>query len=198
LLGPVHLAIGERQIPVDAWPRRAARSLLLMLLTTPGHRLPRAQAIDLLSPDIPPPAALNALGVALHALRRVLEPELRSGHASAYVETAGDVIALRSDAELWVDVDAFEAALVRAGASLPAERGAGLREAVALYGGDLLADEPYDDWPMARRDRLRRAWRRAVLDLTDHELATGCPLAAVPGWSGCWRQTPPTRRHTAP
>ncbi len=172
LLGPVRLAVGKRSIPDRAWPRRAARALLLLLLATPGHRLPRDRVLDLLWPEAPPEAAQNALRVALHALRRVLEPNLRAGRGSAYVEVAGDAVALRSGTELWVDSDAFEAALARAGATSPPERAAVLREALALYGGDLLADEPYADWPVVRRERLRRAWRRAVLDLAELELAS--------------------------
>ena len=145
LLGPVHLAVGDRTIPAQVWPRRSARTLLLLLLATPGHRLPRDRVLDLLWPEASQEAALNALRVALHTLRRVLEPDLRSGRASAYVESASDAIALPSGNELWVDVDTFEAALDRARAAAPPERPALLRRALELYGGDLLADEPDAD-----------------------------------------------------
>ncbi|MDP9366386.1 MAG: winged helix-turn-helix domain-containing protein, partial [Chloroflexota bacterium] len=164
LLGPVRLAVGDRPIPDVAWPRRTARAVLLLLLTAPGHRLPRERVLDLLWPESPPAAAANALGVALHALRRVLEPDLAAGRPSAYVVAAGDAVALRPEPGLWVDADAFEATLMRAGAMPAAERAAVLREALALYGGELLADEADGDWPVARRERLRRAARRATLD----------------------------------
>ena len=95
LLGSVRLAVGDRLIPDHAWRRRSARALFLLLLTTPGHRLPRDRVLDLLWPESPPDSALNALRVALHALRRVLEPELRAGRESAYVDSRADAIALR-------------------------------------------------------------------------------------------------------
>ncbi len=180
LLGPVRLTVGDRALPDQAWPRRSARSLLLLLLATPGHRLPRDRALDLLWPEASPEAALNALRVTLHALRRVLEPDLLSGRASAYVESSGDAVGLRPLSTLWVDVDAFEAALARGEVAHPPERTAVLREALVLYSGDLLADEHDADWPRARRERLRRAWRHAVLDLAELELAASHPLAAVP------------------
>ncbi|MDP9355998.1 MAG: tetratricopeptide repeat protein [Chloroflexota bacterium] len=180
LLGPVRLAVGDRTIPDLVWPRRSARALLLLLLATPGHRLPRDRLLDLLWPDAAPETARPALRVALHALRRVLEPDLQAGRASAYVESSGDAVALCSGTELWVDVAVFEAALARVDVTPPAERLALLRDALALYGGDLLADEPDADWPVARRERLRRAWRHAVLDLVELELGTGHPLAALP------------------
>lgn len=102
LLGPVRLAVGDRVIPDHAWPRRSARALLLLLLATPGHRLPRDRVLDLLWPDATQQAALRALRVALHALRRVLEPGLRAGRESAYVQSRGDAIALRPNVELWL------------------------------------------------------------------------------------------------
>ena len=178
LLGSVRLAVGDRPIPEGAWPRRTARSLLLLLLATPGHRLPRDRVLDLLWPAAAPATARNALYLALAALRRVLEPGLRAGRASAYVAVEGEVIGLRADPAPWVDADAFEAALAARAASAAARRES-LRAALALYGGDLLADEPYADWPAARREELREARRRAALELADLELAAGRPADAV-------------------
>ncbi|MDQ3779915.1 MAG: NB-ARC domain-containing protein, partial [Chloroflexota bacterium] len=179
LLGPVRLSVGERAIPDDTWQRRKARAILLLLLATPGHRLPRDRVLDFLWPDVPADSALNAFHVALHALRRVLEPELRSGRESAYVESGSDAVALRSGIGLWVDVDIFEVALAGVGVAALAERPAMLREALALFGGDLLAEEPDADWSVARREKLRRAWRRAVLDLAELDLERR-PLESVP------------------
>ncbi|MDQ4099643.1 MAG: winged helix-turn-helix domain-containing protein [Chloroflexota bacterium] len=176
LLGPVQITVGDRPVPDEAWPRRSARALLRLLLATPGHQLARDQVLDLLWPDATPKTALTALYVALHALRRVLEPDLRSGRASAYVEVAGDVIRLRPEAVGWVDVDAFDIEL--RGAVGP-DRRERLAAALALYAGDLLADEPYADWLVPRREWLRRAWRGAVLDLAELELADH-PLAVLP------------------
>ena len=176
LLGETRLILGDRPIPDNAWPRRAMRSLLLLLLTTPGHRLPRDQVIDQLWPDASPKTALNALYVSLHGLRRVLEPTLRTGRDSAYLELVGDVVRLRPEAIDWIDVEVFLAALGSPGAVNQREQ---LAAALSLYTGDLLADEPYVDWPIARRQHLRSAWRDAVLTFADLECAAGQPLHAV-------------------
>ncbi len=179
LLGRVRLAVGDRPIPDTAWPRRTARSLLLLLLATPGHRLPRDRVLDLLWPEASPKTALNALYVALSGLRSVLEPGRPVGRASAYVEVGAEVVGLWSDPGLWVDADAFEATLAAAGGATATARRDALRRALALYGGDLLADEPYADWPVARRERLRRGWRRAVLDLAELEVEANEPLTTT-------------------
>ena len=178
LLGSVRLAVGDRVIPDHAWTRRNARALLLLLLATPRHRLPRDRVLDLLWPEAPPETALNALRVALHTLRRVLEPDLRDGRASAYIER-GNAVALRDEIDLWVDADIFETSLAGAAAAPIAERPAMLRRALALYEGDLLADELDADWPVARREQLRRRWRDAVLSLARMDLERAS-LESVP------------------
>ncbi|HEV2072934.1 MAG TPA: tetratricopeptide repeat protein [Thermomicrobiales bacterium] len=179
LLGPVRIAVGNRVIPDHAWPRRSARALLLLLLITPGHRLPRDRVLDLLWPERAPESAHGALRVALHTLRRVLEPDLRAGGESAYVESRGDAVALRSGIALSIDLEVFEATAIRAGTAALADRPVMLHEALALFGGDLLEDEPYTDWSAEPRERLRRTWRRAVLELAELELER-CPLQSVP------------------
>lgn len=178
LLGPVRLAVQDREIPDQAWPRRNARALLLLLLASPGNRLSRDRITDLLWPDVSPESALTALRVSLHALRRVLEPGLKVGRDSAYVQSRATIISIRPDVELWIDVVEFESALSEA-ATTPVVRPSKLREALALYGGDLLADDLDAEWTVARRERLRQAWRRAALDLAELERGRG-PLASVP------------------
>src|SRR3712207_5436648 len=90
LLGRVRLAVGERTLPDQAWSRRSARALLLLLLATPGHELTRDQVLDRLWPESAPDAAADALYQALRVLRRVLEPDLSGGRGrdSTYVQAS--------------------------------------------------------------------------------------------------------------
>jgi predicted ATPase/DNA-binding SARP family transcriptional activator len=176
----VEIAVGEREISERQWSGRLPRMLLLLLLATPGHRLPRDRVLDLLWPEAEPEAALNALYKALHSVRRTLEPDLKAGRGSAYVATRGETIGLVPVPGTWVDADEFDATLARADTLSPAERRPTLRAALNLYSGDLLSDEPYADWPVARREALRQARERATLALAALELEAGEPLATVP------------------
>lgn len=180
MLGSFRLVVDDRTIPDRAWPRRAARSLLLLLLVTPGRRLPRDRVLDLLWPDATPGSAEQSLRKAVHALRRVLEPELRSGRASAWLKVGAESIALLDHAGLWIDTEAFEANLASARSAPAHATRSGLRDALALYGDDLLVDDAYTEWLDAPRDRLRVQYRRAVLDLAALDLQAGEPLATVP------------------
>jgi hypothetical protein len=61
LLGGLRVSVGSRSIGEEEWHLRKARSLITVLALSPGHRLHREQAMELLWPDLHPKAALNNL-----------------------------------------------------------------------------------------------------------------------------------------
>ena len=150
--------------------------MLLLLLTHPPHRLARDRVLDLLWPDAPPDTANASLRKAVHTLRRVLEPALLSGPASAYIEVAGEMIGLRAEVDWLIDVDRFELAVAEASLPVPDQR-ARLRAALSLYPGHLLAEEPAADWILPRREALRQVRREAILSLATLDIDHGDPLA---------------------
>ena len=180
LLGKVRISVGDRLISDDAWSLRSARSVLLLLLITRGHAMPKERALDILWPEADPDVSRNALYKALHLLRRVLEPDLASARKSAYIETRGAMIGISPDVDIWVDADACETALRQAMLATGDERRIRLREAVGLYGGELLPTDTYEDWPVARREALQHAWEGAVLNLAAIDLEANEPQASVP------------------
>ncbi|HEY0414895.1 MAG TPA: AAA family ATPase, partial [Gaiellaceae bacterium] len=138
LLGGFAARLDGAAVEPNAWRLRKARDLVKLLALAPRHRLHREQVMDALWPDRGPGSAANNLNQAVHAARRAL------GH---------DAILLRDEVlslEAEVDVDRFEAAAagaVRAGSA------AACRAALALYPGELLPENRYDDWAEARRAR---------------------------------------------
>src|SRR5436309_11274688 len=96
LLGGFRVAIGSRLVEETAWPLRKAASVVKLLALAPGHRRHRGRVLDLLWPDLEPAAALNNLHGALHAVRRVLEPDLTMStrSASAYLCLRDDILIL--------------------------------------------------------------------------------------------------------
>src|ERR687897_3203104 len=74
LLGGFRVSVNSRSIGDDQWHLRKAQSLLKVLALSPGHRLHREQAMELLWPDLDPKAALNNLHYALRVARHTLEP----------------------------------------------------------------------------------------------------------------------------
>jgi len=117
-----------------------------------GHLLHREELIDRLWPEKDLDAGANNLYRALHELRRI------AGEGLVEVERG----VLRLGAGVWVDVEAFRQ---KAMSNDPAV----LREALELYRGDLLPDDPYSDELSAQREALKQRFMDAGLRLARSE-----------------------------
>ncbi|MBV9577293.1 MAG: tetratricopeptide repeat protein [Chloroflexi bacterium] len=153
-LGTFALTVGEVVLPNSIWRRRKAIQLFKWLLTQPGRRLLKDQAVDWLWPDSQAPAAFTNLRTAAHAIRRALRWPGDRGAPDLIWFDAETMYAL-GQSVIWVDADEFELA---ASVALGTGEFEALRTATALYGGAYLPDDIYEDWSGARRERLRRLW----------------------------------------
>ena len=123
------------------------RSLFAYLVYHRGQPLDRRRLAYVFWPWGTEAAARRNLRQYLHRLRRALEEV-----APDLVQSTGSYVLLDPDFPLWVDVEQFRRQ-TDAQASPEA-----LKQAVALYRGDLLQDV-YEDWveePRARRSSVRR------------------------------------------
>lgn len=177
LLGSFRLAVDGAEVEAHRWARRKSRLLVKLLALQPHHRLHREQVLELLWPRQATEAAANNLHKTIHAARRALEPELLAGAASRFLVTRDRQIILSAPSELWIDVEAFELRAARA-LRRDADRAA-CEEALALYGGELLAEDPYEEWAARRREHLRSVRRNIVLKLAAMHEAAGEPERAV-------------------
>ncbi|MFL5884004.1 MAG: AAA family ATPase, partial [Thermoleophilaceae bacterium] len=141
LLSGFGAAVDGAPVPDAAWRLKKARELVKMLALAPGHRLHREQAMDLLWPELGPDAAANNLNQAVHVARRAL--------ASDAIEVRDEMLQLAPAVD--VDVDLFE--LAAADARRAGTPGA-YRAVLALYAGELLPENRYDDWATERRESL--------------------------------------------
>lgn len=104
------------------------------------------------------PQALNNVRHFIHSLRDKLEPDRPKRAPSSFIVAVQGGYAI-DRRRVAIDVDEFEEAagrglaLVRSGKTEEAE--AHLKQALELYRGDFLADEPYAEWAYAERERLR-------------------------------------------
>jgi DNA-binding SARP family transcriptional activator len=146
LLGGFRVAVGPRVVPETAWRRRKPAAVLKLLALAPGHRLHREQLMDALWPDLEPAAAAANLRKAVHEARRELDAE----DGALMIASAGDLLFLASDG-LWVDVDAFRAAVDRARRSGDADE---YSRAMELYREGLLPEDRYEEWAIEQRDAL--------------------------------------------
>jgi DNA-binding SARP family transcriptional activator len=160
-----------------AWPA-AARRLLELLLSLPGGRTTAHEAAQTLWPSRPPRAARNSFNVALHGLRRALEPDLTDGASSRYVVREGRLYRLSLE-RLTCDAEDFSR-LARQGPQPLDESGARrLAGAVDLHAGDFLAgcDEAFAE---RRRAQLRAQLLASLEELARWYVRMGRGDLAVP------------------
>jgi DNA-binding SARP family transcriptional activator len=154
VLGVFRAEINGRPVAEDAWRRSGAAALAKLLAVTPGHRMHREQLIEVLWPELDPAAGTRRLSKALHFARRALGAE--------QVRLRDDLLSLEPD-DLWVDLDAFEAAAKRGDTD----------QALALYTGDLLPENRFDQWAELRRGQVRAGVVRLLLDQGIHRESRG-------------------------
>jgi DNA-binding SARP family transcriptional activator len=161
LLGQLRVRVDD--VAVNDWPSGRGRALFKYLVT---HRDPwprREQLMEAFWPEAAPAAARNSLNVAVHGLRRAFRE--RAGVEVLVLEDGR--YRLSPGVSLWLDTDEFElqAAAGRRldAAGDPAGAAAAYERALALYQGDFLADDPYEDWPVLAREYLLLSW----LDVLD-------------------------------
>lgn len=158
LLGRFEVRAGEQVVIDRTWSRRKAKVLVKLLALQKGHVIHREQVLDALWPDLDPAAAANQLHKNLHYLRTALSEHRLPPSTVAVV---ADMVSLAPNT--WVDVEAFrsQAQHARATRSEPSA----YERAIALYGGDLLPEDIYEDWAAPHREELRSLWLALLSEL---------------------------------
>src|SRR2546429_2004761 len=148
------------------WNRRRVCELFKVLLSAEQHRLHREQVQELLWPSSSIEQAAKSFGKTLYLLRRALEPDLATGKSSTYVSLDHDILFL-VPGSLQIDADLFESMAKQVQVNM---HSGPIKEqqlqstldafdnVLALYGGDYLPDDLYEDWAHRRRDSLRRTY----------------------------------------
>jgi DNA-binding SARP family transcriptional activator len=152
LLGHFRVTVDGRLVPVEHWRRARSVALVKLLALSPGYRLHRDQAMDLLWPELDLEAAAGNLRKAVHYTRQALG-------AHDVIKLYGEVLALAPDAELVVDAARFEA---DAQAALTTRDASACQLAAERYSGELLPDDRYAAWAEEPRERLRQLYTRVL------------------------------------
>jgi len=155
-----HGVVGERD-----WTKRKSRLLFSMLIARCGTDVSRGEIIDYLWPDMDEERGLSNFYVVWSAMKRALSPR-GTDQGSPFVEHAHGACRILVD-HVVSDLDLFTAATARArlahsDSDARAELDA-LKEALALYRGDVLPGDVYDDWFGAVRERFKHEYEDAAL-----------------------------------
>ncbi len=174
VLGGFLVWVAGLPAPQAAWRQRRAAAILKLLALERGHRLHREQVQDTLWPELDPDAAANNLRGALLVARRTLESA--GAPPGVFLTRDGDTLVLGPLEQIHVDVAAFQAAASRAwqGGDIAA-----VERALAHYAGDLLPDDPYEEWAESRRHGLRATYLTLLERLAGMQERAGDGSAAL-------------------
>jgi DNA-binding SARP family transcriptional activator len=166
VLGRFELTVAGRTVALGG----GQEGRLLRMVAVNGGHMHAEQAIEALWPEVSPDAGRNRLRTVLNRLR---------SSAGNVLGREGNLLAL--DRAVRVDFDELlrEAARAQALARTDLAQAATVaRAAIVRYPGELLPDDPYEDWAEEPRDRARRAMLE-LFDLCEAEAAHRGDLDAL-------------------
>lgn len=173
----------DTPIPPSEWPDRKSGQILKILLCEPGRCFYIDELIEWLWPDSDLRKATSSLRNRISQLRRVLEPELKRGDRSRYIQTCWDRGYRFVPDGCTLDTLTFER-LTQEGRSLQHE---GLlpkalrkyEQAAALYRGDFLSEDRYEGWVAPYQERWRERYLQLLACISQGYLRLGEPCRAV-------------------
>lgn len=170
-LGPFRVYQHDRL--VEDWASRKGKLVFKYLVTHRERPIPKEVLMDLFWPDSSPDAARNNLNVAIYGLRQSLH---QNSPDESHILYQDDCYLINPDLDIWVDVEAFRDHLARArrlDENSPAGAIPEYHLAEALYTGDFLDEDRYEDWASAPRQQLKDAYLDVLERLSRHYYMRG-------------------------
>ncbi len=158
-------------LPPETWKNAKTKALLKILAGDRGRVFSADELIEYLWPgeELDVQSASSNLRNRVAELRKILEPTLSRGEQSHYILTQRGGYALACDC--WVDAEEFSR-LEEIGRRQHREGRFdealdAFEKAVALYRGDYLAEDRYDDWALRSQERWRERFVEVLSLLAD-------------------------------
>jgi DNA-binding response OmpR family regulator len=180
-LGSLRVFRDDHLLFDESWRNKPAKTIFKLLFSHPGRRHPKDLLAEELWPETDPDVAANRLRVAIHDLRKMLGEGGRKERG--HIAQQEGAYFFDPSTPYWSDVNAFEEAVVR-GREL-SESGAepdalhAYQIAEALYQGEYLRDDPFFEWSISPRERLREMHLAMLSDAARIHAEQGEPLQAA-------------------
>lgn len=154
-------------LALDEWTGNKSRSLFKYLLLHRDAPVHAEQLLECFWRDSAPEMARRSLYQTIYLVRQALQAAGRP----VVVQVNGGY-RLNPELNVWVDSETFlghyRAGLEAAGRGDDAAMVAAFLAAETLYEGDFMAEDLYEEWPVAQREQLRNAYLDALDRLSRH------------------------------
>lgn len=174
-LGTFRVRVGLKRI--EHWRSAKARSLFEYLVAQQGRPVPKDVLMEALWPGCDSSLANNNLKATVRALRQTLSSPHDADDDFTWVVYEGGNYHVNTKADLWSDAEQFEYHWKR---GWDLEREGNTAEAVveyksaeALYEGDYLEEDLYEEWTLLRREALKDNYLALLSKLGDYCMEIG-------------------------
>lgn len=170
LFGTFALLINNYLVSESCWTRRKAKQLIQIIALRPQHKIHREELAELLFENKNAAQANANLSRVLYLARKAIYQSLTPEREHLFLRQRDKFIELAApEVKLWIDVEEFRRI---AGKGLTTNDPNLLKQAAALYTGDLLPDAVYEQWTFAPRERLRDLYLLVLHRLAEHSIET--------------------------
>ena len=192
-LGGFRVLRGGVPLTAREWRGKRSKQFLKVLIARGARQVPKDLLMKDLWPQVSQESGENSFKVALHRVRKILEPGLDNSLGPMYLRLDDNSLSL--DPELCsLDLDDFER-WADEGRSLEKQGrlSAALekyRQAAALYQGDFLPQDLYEAWTQPPRERMREKYLNLLMTGAALHQARGS-LDKACAWHGRALRTDP-------
>lgn len=181
--GPFTVYVDGILVHRRTFARAKAIDVLRILILHQGKPISRDALVERLWPDADLESGARSLHVAMHALRRAVEPQV-VGRQWEHVLSRGDTFLIDLGSGCSLDLQAWNRLLTAARTAAAqgksdAEVASLLDLAIALYQGDLFEDDLDADWCLAERESYRNQFLGALSQLSQISERAGAIERAV-------------------
>lgn len=169
-----------RSTLISNWQSLKGKSIFKYLVKHHHSPVSKEMLMEVFWPDTDPESSRRNLHQAIYNLRQTLrhgQPDFKA------ILFEDDHYLLNPDLSLWLDFEEFERGVIRGRRLELAGNIAGAIEefqrAEALYLGDYLEDDLYEDWAASKREQLRTAYLDLADRLSVHYLNIGNTGSAI-------------------
>ena len=157
----------QDEIPVEDWLSSKGNSIFKYLATHRENPVAKEVLMELFWPEADPDSARNSLNVAIYSLRQCLRgtrPDF------SHILFRGGAYLLNPELQIWVDSEEF---MSRFATAHKLEESGTLNLAIreyhaaeALYQGEFLEEDRYEDWILPHRQNLQDSYLRLLEHLS--------------------------------
>jgi len=172
--GRFSVTIDGRELSSDDWQRKKARDIFKILLINHRKSVTIDELIDFLWPDSASKNLIPTLWNSVSYIRKALEPDIRPHTPSSFIKIMDKSYMLDLGSGVSIDFVEFKTLLAKLhGEKNELARINCMEQTTALYTGDFLKEDAYEEWASYERESLKEQYLETLIALGNYYLDTG-------------------------